>query len=130
MQQAELEIPPMDLIRRYGITGPRFTSYPTALSFDDAIGDPAFREAVASSNDRLIPAPLTLYVHIPFCRTLCYYCGCHKKVTRNATIVADYVKALTREISAKAALVDRDRTVRGVHWGAHRPISTPCSGAR
>ncbi|MEL6199193.1 MAG: coproporphyrinogen III oxidase, partial [Pseudomonadota bacterium] len=60
MQQAELEIPSLELIRRYGVTGPRFTSYPTALSFDEGIGDEAFRDAIADSNDRLIPAPLTL----------------------------------------------------------------------
>lgn len=119
--EAEIEIPSLELIRRYGITGPRFTSYPTALSFDDDVGDAAFREAIADSNDRLIPAPLTLYVHVPFCKTLCYYCGCHKKVTRNATVVADYVKVLAREIAQKAALVDTDRTVRGVHWGGGTP---------
>ncbi|MEO1594576.1 MAG: oxygen-independent coproporphyrinogen III oxidase [Pseudomonadota bacterium] len=121
MQQAELEIPSLDLIRRYGVTGPRFTSYPTALSFDEGIGDDAFREAVADSNDRLMPAPLTLYVHLPFCRTLCYYCGCHKKITRNAELVEDYVKALIREIATKSELVDRDRVVRGVHWGGGTP---------
>lgn len=121
MQQAELEIPSLDLIRRYGVTGPRFTSYPTALSFDEGIGDEAFRDAVADSNDRLIPAPLTLYVHLPFCRTLCYYCGCHKKVTRNTNVVEDYVKVLIREIATKSELFDRDRVVRGVHWGGGTP---------
>ena len=116
-----IELPSVAQIERYGISGPRFTSYPTALSFSSKVGDDEFRAAVADSNDRLIPAPLVLYLHIPFCRTLCYYCGCHKKVTRNASAVDRYLSAVKHEIQRKAALVDRDRYVAGIHWGGGTP---------
>lgn len=109
------------LIDKYGVTGPRYTSYPTALSFDETVGEEEFKKAAQASNDELIPAPLSLYLHIPFCKTLCYYCGCHKKVTRNPQIVKDYLKALYAEIQLKGRLFDRDRTVNQLHLGGGTP---------
>ncbi|MEM7611536.1 MAG: oxygen-independent coproporphyrinogen III oxidase [Pseudomonadota bacterium] len=118
---AELEVPSLALIERYGITGPRFTSYPTALSFDEAVGETQFLEAIARSNDALIPAPLALYLHIPFCRSLCYYCGCHKKVTRNLSVVQQYLTAMHKEIALKGELFDSDRVVNQLHFGGGTP---------
>ena len=66
------------LIRKYNYSGPRYTSYPTALEFNQQYSDSDF---IASAN-RYPERPLSLYVHIPFCHKLCYFCGCHKLVTR------------------------------------------------
>lgn len=125
-----IELPSAAQVERYGISGPRFTSYPTALSFNPEIRDDAFRSAVSESNDRLIPAPLVLYLHIPFCRSLCYYCGCHKKVTRNTMAVDRYLTALKQEIQRKATLVDRDRYAAGIHWGGGTPTFLDASERR
>ncbi|MEL7536741.1 MAG: oxygen-independent coproporphyrinogen III oxidase [Pseudomonadota bacterium] len=113
--------PNIPLIEKYGVNGPRYTSYPSALNFSEAVADDAFDRAVRTSNDELIPAPLSLYVHIPFCRTLCYYCGCHKKVTRNPGVVSGYLTALNREIERKGAMFDRDREVKQLHFGGGTP---------
>jgi len=70
-----------DLIRRYDGRGPRYTSYPTALQFDEQLTETDYRQNALASNTSGVP--LSLYVHIPFCHTLCYYCGCNKIVTHN-----------------------------------------------
>ena len=70
-----------DLIRRYDGRGPRYTSYPTAVQFDTSLTAEDYREHARASNAS--GTPLSLYVHIPFCKTLCYYCGCNKVVTAN-----------------------------------------------
>jgi oxygen-independent coproporphyrinogen-3 oxidase len=70
-----------DLIVRYGGRGPRYTSYPTALQFNDGLTADDYRRHAIASNDTDVP--LSLYVHIPFCHSLCYYCGCNKIVTHN-----------------------------------------------
>ena len=121
MSQAAIEIPPLSLIERYGVTGPRFACWPETTSFDPVVGDSAFRAALARSNDQLIPAPLSLYLHIPFCRSLCYHCACDKKVTRNPDVVSGYMTALHREIANKAALIDADRCVQQLHIGGGTP---------
>ncbi|MEO0997988.1 MAG: coproporphyrinogen III oxidase, partial [Pseudomonadota bacterium] len=114
-------LPDSTLIERYGVTGPRYTSYPSALEFSPDIGDAELAAALAAGNDELIPPPLSLYVHIPFCRSLCYYCGCEKKVTRSAAVVSGYLQTLGREIAAKSALIDSDRQVRQLHLGGGTP---------
>ena len=70
-----------DLIRRYEGPGPRYTSYPTALQFNEQLSEDDYRRIARASNESGVP--LSLYVHIPFCHSLCYYCGCNKIVTRN-----------------------------------------------
>ena len=82
----------LDLIRRYDGRGPRYTSYPTALQFSDALTEDDYRKNSLASNAGGLP--LSLYVHIPFCHTLCYYCGCNKIVTRNEARVAKYMQHL------------------------------------
>ncbi|MEL6868262.1 MAG: oxygen-independent coproporphyrinogen III oxidase [Pseudomonadota bacterium] len=116
-----VKVPSAETIRRYGVSGPRYTSYPTALSFSPDVGEPELRQAIGASNDQLVPPNLTLYAHIPFCRSLCYYCGCHKKVTRNRAVVQRYLTALHRDICARAAQIDDDRIVDQLHWGGGTP---------
>jgi oxygen-independent coproporphyrinogen-3 oxidase len=91
-----------DLIRRYDGRGPRYTSYPTALQFDAAFTADDYREAALASNESGLP--LSLYVHVPFCHSLCYYCGCNKIVTRNQTRVNRYLDNLHAEIDMQAQL--------------------------
>ncbi len=71
------------LMRKYDRAGPRYTSYPTAVQFDERFGEPEYGAQARLTNDDPIPRPLSLYLHIPFCSTVCYYCACNKIVTKN-----------------------------------------------
>lgn len=104
------------LIQKYNISGPRYTSYPTALEFTEEYDETTFRLAAQRYPDR----PLSLYIHIPFCHRLCYFCGCNKVVTRQQHKADAYLDALTVEIQARAALF-RNRTVTQMHWGGGTP---------
>jgi len=108
-----------DLIVRYGGRGPRYTSYPTALQFNDELTADVYRAKAKESNDSDVP--LSLYVHIPFCHSLCYYCGCNKIVTRNEERVARYMEMLYREIEMQSELFDRKRKIEQLHFGGGTP---------
>lgn len=110
-----------DLIQRYGLNGPRYTSYPTAVSFHEGFDETAYRANAARSNEDFIPKSLSLYVHLPFCHSLCYYCACNKKITRHARHGEDYLHWLDREIALQGALFDRDREVAQLHFGGGTP---------
>ncbi len=103
------------------LRAPRYTSYPTALSFHPGFGPAQYREQVAASNAEPIPAPLLLYLHLPFCRQGCFYCGCHKQVSRDPQRHADYCDTLIREIRLQGGLFDGDRPVRQIHFGGGTP---------
>ena len=77
-----------DLIRRYDKPGPRYTSYPTAVQFNPGFLEREYREWTEHSNGDPIPLPLSLYFHLPFCSTICYYCACNKVVTKNRARIA------------------------------------------
>jgi oxygen-independent coproporphyrinogen-3 oxidase len=109
------------LIERYDIAGPRYTSYPTALQFHEGFDEQAYRLHAHQSNEELIPRPLSIYVHLPFCDSLCYYCGCNKKITRHADHGIRYLKLLEREIQLQAGLYDNDRVVSQLHFGGGTP---------
>src|SRR5210317_1480574 len=112
---------PTELISKYGLAGPRYTSYPTALQFHEGFDAEAYRRHVRNSNDDLIPKPLSLYVHLPFCKELCYYCACNKKVTRNTQLAEVYLQHLDKEIEMHGKLFDRDRQVIQLHFGGGTP---------
>ncbi len=112
---------PTELITKYGLAGPRYTSYPTALQFHEGFDAKAYRRHVKASNDDLIPRPLSLYVHLPFCQELCYYCACNKKVTRNTQRAEVYLRHLDKEIEMQGSLFDRDRQVIQLHFGGGTP---------
>lgn len=112
---------PKELINKYGLAGPRYTSYPTALQFHEGFDAEAYRRFVQSSNDDLIPRPLSLYVHLPFCKELCYYCACNKKVTRNEQRAETYLQYLDKEIQLQGELFDSDRQVIQLHFGGGTP---------
>ncbi|EGT5658959.1 oxygen-independent coproporphyrinogen III oxidase [Cronobacter dublinensis subsp. dublinensis] len=104
------------LIQKYNYSGPRYTSYPTALEFSEDFGEQAFADAVARYPDR----PLSLYVHIPFCHKLCYFCGCNKIVTRQQHKADQYLDVLEQEIIHRAPLFV-GRRVSQLHWGGGTP---------
>ncbi|TAM57280.1 MAG: oxygen-independent coproporphyrinogen III oxidase [Rhodanobacter sp.] len=109
------------LIARYDINGPRYTSYPTAPQFRSDFDETALRAAIRASNEEPIPRPLSLYVHVPFCLSPCFYCGCNRVITRDISKADRYLERLYREIELMAPLFDRDRPVRQLHFGGGTP---------
>ncbi len=110
-----------DLIRRYDRSGPRYTSYPTAVQFHPGFREEHYRAWAQQTNEEPIPRPLSLYFHIPFCDTVCYYCACNKIVTKNRAHTVPYLQRLHREIAMQGDLFDRDRPVDQLHWGGGTP---------
>ena len=110
-----------ELARRYDATGPRYTSYPTAAEFTEDFNEADYRHSVALSNGNSRRRPLSVYVHIPFCPSLCYFCGCTKKIVRSAEQADAYLERLHKEIQIVASLYDRGRTVEQIHWGGGTP---------
>ncbi len=109
------------LLRRYDRPGPRYTSYPTAPQFSAAFGDAQLRAAIQASNEEPIPRRLSLYVHVPFCFSPCFYCGCNRIITRDVSRGEAYLARLQREIALMAPLFDRDREVIQLHFGGGTP---------
>jgi oxygen-independent coproporphyrinogen-3 oxidase len=110
-----------DLIRRYDQSGPRYTSYPTVAQFHGNITEADYQRWAKHSNEDPIPRSLSLYFHIPFCDTVCFYCACTKVVTKNHARAIEYLQHLYKEIALHARLFDRDRTVEQLHWGGGTP---------
>ncbi|MFI3218612.1 MAG: oxygen-independent coproporphyrinogen III oxidase [Methylococcales bacterium] len=109
----------LPLINRYDKAGPRYTSYPTALELHDGFTDTDYRQHIEKSN--AAGGPLSLYVHIPFCDTVCFYCACNKIVTKNRSHAQPYVDNLCKEIAMQGALFDKNRVVNQLHWGGGTP---------
>jgi oxygen-independent coproporphyrinogen-3 oxidase len=109
----------LDLIRRYDQSGPRYTSYPTALEFHDGFGEPEYRRACARSNES--GRPLSLYFHIPFCDTVCFYCACNKVATKDRGRAQPYLERIYLELEMQSALFGADRRVEQIHWGGGTP---------
>ena len=109
------------LISRYDVAAPRYTSYPTSPQFSADFDELALRRAVRDSNEEPIPRPLSLYVHVPFCMSPCFYCGCNRVITRDPAQASRYLERLYREIELMAPLFDRDRTVQQLHFGGGTP---------
>ena len=108
-----------ELCRRFDISGPRYTSYPTADRF---LADPGAQLLADALGHRPQPdQPLSLYVHLPFCSTVCYYCGCNKVITKDHGKSARYLDYLTREIDLQLAALKGSRQVAQLHWGGGTP---------
>lgn len=118
MSDADLLFRP-DLLAKYGANGPRYTSYPTALQFRDDFNLDDYRHA--AEDPGATDTDLSLYFHIPFCDTVCFYCGCNKVATKNRARAKPYLKQLVREIEMQAALFDTKRPVSQLHWGGGTP---------
>jgi oxygen-independent coproporphyrinogen-3 oxidase len=109
------------LLQRLGKPGPRYTSYPTADRFSESFGYRDYLHAVASLRTRGGARPLSLYLHIPFCDTVCYYCACNKVVTKKREKAATYLAYLKREIAMQAALFSNMNEVEQLHFGGGTP---------
>jgi oxygen-independent coproporphyrinogen III oxidase len=110
-----------DLLLRYDVAGPRYTSYPTAPHFQPDFDEARYREHARRSNATFAPRPLSLYVHVPFCASPCFYCGCNRIITHDAAAGGRYVDRLVREISLAEPLFDYRREVRQLHFGGGTP---------
>ncbi|NEX20034.1 oxygen-independent coproporphyrinogen III oxidase [Thiorhodococcus mannitoliphagus] len=109
----------LDLIRRYDQSGPRYTSYPTAVEFDESFDEAAYKATCARSNES--GRPLSIYFHIPFCDTVCFYCACNKIATKDRSLAQPYLDRVYRELEMQSALFDKSRQVEQLHWGGGTP---------
>ncbi|GGM22380.1 oxygen-independent coproporphyrinogen III oxidase [Pseudomonas asuensis] len=108
-----------ELIQRYDMAGPRYTSYPTAVQFHDQIG--SFDLMHALRHSRSAKRPLSLYVHVPFCAHICYYCACNKVITKERSRSAPYLASLIKEIQLISRHVGAEQTVEQLHFGGGTP---------
>ena len=110
------------LLSKYNISGPRYTSYPTALEFSDSYQGSDYLECLRTLDKE---KSLSLYIHIPFCQNICYYCACNKIITKNKDKAERYVKSLIQEIQMVAAELNHEESgsnkLRQIHWGGGTP---------
>ncbi|WP_303785111.1 oxygen-independent coproporphyrinogen III oxidase [Azovibrio restrictus] len=109
------------IIRRFDVNGPRYTSYPTADRFVEAFGAEAAKLWLGKRNIGGISQPLSLYFHIPFCNTICYYCACNKIITKDHGRSAKYLKYMEKEIALQSASLDGEHEAIQLHWGGGTP---------
>lgn len=108
-----------DLLQKYDLPIPRYTSYPPATQLASDFSELNFRTAIAIGNYK--KTPISLYCHIPFCETPCYFCGCNTVITQRKELTEPYLQRLAREIEQTASLIDSQRTVHQLHWGGGTP---------
>ncbi|MGD8483688.1 MAG: oxygen-independent coproporphyrinogen III oxidase, partial [Thioalkalispiraceae bacterium] len=108
-----------ELIRKYDKSGPRYTSYPTAVQFSESFTADDYRSQIAKSNETT--SPLSLYFHIPFCDTVCFYCGCSKVATKDRSKAQPYLDHVYKEMAMQSSLFDNSRQVEQLHWGGGTP---------
>lgn len=111
----------VDLLHRYNVPGPRYTSYPTAPVWREGLGPRDYQQMLAESSQGARPAPLSLYLHIPFCETLCYFCACTVEITGNHAVEEPYLALLEREIRWVSERTGASREVVQLHWGGGTP---------
>jgi oxygen-independent coproporphyrinogen-3 oxidase len=114
-----IQIPSWELIRKYDRPGPRYTSYPTAPEWKDDFGPPRFAEHLARADAQ--GGPLSIYVHLPFCREMCRFCGCNVIATHDVSRADAYLDVLEKEVALVAAKLPHRRTVTQLHWGGGTP---------
>ena len=112
-----------ELLTRFDVPGPRYTSYPTADRFVEAFGEKEYVEALSVRQAGGVgkPMPLSLYVHIPFCESLCYYCACNKIITKHKERASDYLRYLGKEMALHTGLIGRGQAVSQLHLGGGTP---------
>ncbi len=114
-----IQIPSWELIKKYDRPGPRYTSYPTAPEFSPSFGPERYVEHLARAD--AAGGPLSIYVHLPFCREMCRFCGCNVVATHDRTRADAYLDLLEREVALVAERLPRRRTVTQLHWGGGTP---------
>ena len=120
MLQPPLRITP-ELLARYDIAGPRYTSYPTADRFGPAFSESHYIAALAQRRNAQAAQPLSLYIHIPFCESLCYFCACNKIITKHRALGRQYLLALQKEIDLHGAHLGAGQAVSQLHLGGGSP---------
>ncbi|MDH5206624.1 MAG: coproporphyrinogen III oxidase, partial [Hylemonella sp.] len=112
-----------ELLRRYDVAGPRYTSYPTADRFVEAFSADDYVQALQQrrSGAAALALPLSLYVHIPFCESLCYYCACNKIITKHHERAAEYLRYLSHEVDLHVNQLGLGQTVSQLHLGGGTP---------
>ena len=117
---------PFELLHRYNVPGPRYTSYPTAPVWKESFGPADYERILAASARAPKPAPLSLYFHLPFCERLCYFCGCTVVITGTRHVAeGDYLERVERELDWVAARLGTGREVVQLHWGGGTPTYFP-----
>lgn len=111
----------IELIKKYDRPGPRYTSYPTAPQFNDSFTPEKYLDEVIRTNNQVNPPDLSLYFHIPFCDTLCYFCGCNMIITRNRDRIKEYTRYVKNEIDLLRSYLTNERKVVQLHWGGGTP---------
>ncbi len=111
----------LELIRRLDKNGPRYTSYPTADRFADNFNAERYAYWLAQRQNDGVAKPLSLYIHIPFCNTLCFYCACNKVITKDRSKSAEYVRYLVKEMAMQAELLGPGQVVEQLHFGGGTP---------
>ncbi|MDP2036436.1 MAG: oxygen-independent coproporphyrinogen III oxidase, partial [Ignavibacteria bacterium] len=111
----------IDLIKKYDKPGPRYTSYPTAPHFTEAFTSEKYLDEIIRTNNLADQPELSLYYHLPFCDTLCYFCGCNMIITRNRDRIKEYIKYLKNEIDLLRTYITTGRKVAQLHWGGGTP---------
>src|SRR5205814_420013 len=111
------------LVEKYNVAGPRYTSYPPATKFTNELGWPELAELILENNKS--ERDLSLYFHIPFCETLCWYCGCTTVITRNHGQGSAYLNFLEKEVAQMSTLLNPRRKVVQLHWGGGSPTFLP-----
>jgi oxygen-independent coproporphyrinogen-3 oxidase len=112
---------PDDLLRRFDIPGPRYTSYPTADRFVEAFGETDYIQALEQRRAGSMALPLSLYVHVPFCESVCYYCACNKVITKHHERAAEYLRYLSREMELQVKHFGLGHQVSQLHLGGGTP---------
>lgn len=120
MTSSPLEFDPAVIVKYDGF-GPRYTSYPTADRFHCGFTATDYVSALQTRNDERPAQPLSLYVHLPFCNTVCFYCACNKVITKDQNRSAKYIGYLGREIGIVSGLLDATPPVQQLHWGGGTP---------
>ncbi|MDO8888938.1 MAG: oxygen-independent coproporphyrinogen III oxidase [Hydrogenophaga sp.] len=110
-----------DLLRRFDVPGPRYTSYPTADRFVEAFTEQDYIQALEQRKVGSMALPLSLYVHIPFCESVCYYCACNKVITKHHERAAEYLRYLALEVELQVAHVGSGQNVSQLHLGGGTP---------
>ena len=119
------EISP-EILGKYNQPGPRYTSYPTAPEWDDAFGPEEWRRAMTDRGSLTATAPVSLYFHLPFCESLCLFCGCNVVINKNHEVSVPYLDRLYKEIDWIASEIDSTRPVEQLHWGGGTPTYLNC----
>lgn len=116
-----VELPDMELLRKFDVPAPRYTSYPTADRFNTEFGVAEYEKALAQRAQAKHPAPLSLYVHVPFCNDICYYCGCNKIITRDHSRAAEYIDVLDLETQMIKDRLTGSQELEQLHFGGGTP---------